>query len=98
MFARLSSSGNTVGVVGAGPLARYSPSNSSARPRAWPHPQVDITTARISPEGRAGCNIARASALVHSGSNLHCHTIPREVSLEIEGYAVHYQDSYAKLV
>jgi flavin-dependent dehydrogenase len=96
-------SGNTVGVVGAGPAGSFFAIELLRRARALGLDiKVDIYDGKnFARKGAPGCNMcagAVGTRLIQEIERSTSTTIPREViHYEIEGYAVHYQDSYAKL-
>ncbi|MDT4895548.1 MAG: hypothetical protein QOH25_625 [Acidobacteriota bacterium] len=96
-------SGNTVGVVGAGPAGSFFAIELLRRARALGLTlKVDIYDGKnFARKGAPGCNMcagAVGTRLIQEIERSTATTIPREViHYEIEGYAVHYQDSYAKL-
>jgi flavin-dependent dehydrogenase len=96
-------SGNSVGVVGAGPAGSFFAIELLRRARAIGlNLKVDIYDGKnFARKGAPGCNMcagAVGSRLIQEIERSTSTTIPREViHYEIEGYAVHYQDSSARL-
>ena len=96
-------SGNTVGVVGAGPAGSFFGIELLRRARALGLDlKVDIYDGKnFARKGAPGCNMcagAVGTKLIHEIERTTSSTIPREViHYELEGYAVHYQDSTARL-
>ncbi|HEY0380477.1 MAG TPA: FAD-dependent monooxygenase [Pyrinomonadaceae bacterium] len=96
-------SGNTVGVVGAGPAGSFFAIELLRRARALGLDiKVDIYDGKnFARKGAPGCNMcagAVGTRLIQEIERTTATPIPREViHYEIEGYAVHYQDSYARL-
>src|SRR3982750_277122 len=95
-------SGNRVAVVGAGPAGSFFAIELMRRARS---PGLTIQTdiydgKNFARKGAAGCNMC-AGAIGHrliEEIERSTTTIPREViHYEIEGYAVHYKDSTARL-
>jgi flavin-dependent dehydrogenase len=95
-------SGNTVGVVGAGPAGSFFAIELLRRARSLGlNLKVDIYDGKnFARKGAPGCNMC-AGAVGHrliQEIERSTTTIPREViHYEIEGYAVHYRDSTARL-
>ena len=95
-------SGNRVAVVGAGPAGSFFAIELLRRARSLGlEIKTDIYDGKnFAKKGAAGCNMC-AGAIGHrliQEIERSTTTIPREViHYEIEGYAVHYMDSYAKL-
>jgi flavin-dependent dehydrogenase len=95
-------SGNTVGVVGAGPAGSFFAIELLRRARALGlNLKVDIYDGKnFARKGAPGCNMCAGAVgykLIREIERSTT-TIPREViHYEIEGYAVHYQDSTARL-
>ncbi|HEX8707044.1 MAG TPA: FAD/NAD(P)-binding protein [Pyrinomonadaceae bacterium] len=95
-------SGNTVGIVGAGPAGSFFAIELLRRARSLGLDiGVDIYDGKnFAKKGAPGCNMC-AGAVGHKliqEIERSTTTIPREViHYEIEGYVVHYQDSYARL-
>ncbi|HVG34215.1 MAG TPA: FAD-dependent monooxygenase [Pyrinomonadaceae bacterium] len=96
------SSGDRVAVVGAGPAGSFFAIELLRRARSLGiQLSADIYDGKnFARKGAPGCNMC-AGALGHKliqEIERSTTTIPREViHYEIEGYAVHYQDSYARL-
>lgn len=96
-------SGNTVGVVGAGPAGSFFAIELLRRARSLGLDiKVDIYDGKnFARKGAPGCNMcagAVGTRLIQEIERSVTTAIPREViHYEIEGYAVHYQDSYARL-
>src|ERR671938_455030 len=95
-------SGNTVGVVGAGPAGAFFAIELLRRARALGLDiKVDIYDGKnFAKKGAPGCNMCAGALNYRLIQEIErsTTTIPREViHYEIEGYAVHYQDSTARL-
>jgi flavin-dependent dehydrogenase len=95
-------SGNTVGVVGAGPAGSFFAIELLRRARALGLDiKVDIYDGKnFAKKGAPGCNMCAGALNYRLIQEIErsTTTIPREViHYEIEGYAVHYQDSTARL-
>ncbi|HEX8853027.1 MAG TPA: hypothetical protein VF754_06045, partial [Pyrinomonadaceae bacterium] len=96
-------SGSSVGVVGAGPAGSFFAIELLRRARALGlNLRVDIYDGKnFARKGAPGCNMcagAVGTRLIQEIERTTTTSIPREViHYEIEGYAVHYQDSYARL-
>ncbi|HEX8888587.1 MAG TPA: FAD-dependent monooxygenase [Pyrinomonadaceae bacterium] len=95
-------SGNTVGIIGAGPAGSFFAIELLRRARALGLDlKVDIYDGKnFARKGAPGCNMCAGAVgyrLIQEVERSTT-TIPREViHYEIEGYAVHYQDSTARL-
>jgi flavin-dependent dehydrogenase len=95
-------SGNTIGVVGAGPAGSFFAIELLRRARALGlNLKVDIYDGKnFARKGAPGCNMCAGAVGYRLIREIErsTTTIPREViHYEIEGYAVHYQDSTARL-
>ncbi|MDT4965819.1 MAG: hypothetical protein QOJ64_556 [Acidobacteriota bacterium] len=95
-------SGNAVGVVGAGPAGSFFAIELLRRARGLGLTiKVDIYDGKnFARKGAPGCNMCAGAVGTRLIQEIErsTTTIPKEViHYEIEGYAVHYQDSYARL-
>src|ERR671938_1128272 len=96
-------SGSRTAVVGAGPAGSFFAIELLRRARALGLTlKVDIYDGKnFARKGAPGCNMcagAVGTRLIQEIERSTASPIPREViHYEIEGYAVHYQDSYARL-
>ncbi|HEX8844936.1 MAG TPA: FAD/NAD(P)-binding protein [Pyrinomonadaceae bacterium] len=95
-------SGNRVGVVGAGPAGSFFAIELLRRARSLGLTiKVDIYDGKnFAKKGAPGCNMCAGAVNYRLIQEIErsTTTIPREViHYEIEGYAVHYQDSTARL-
>ncbi|HKC66108.1 MAG TPA: hypothetical protein VKB86_20860, partial [Pyrinomonadaceae bacterium] len=95
-------SGNTIGVVGAGPAGSFFAIELLRRARALGLTlHVDIYDGKnFAKKGAPGCNMCAGAVGYRLIREIErsTTTIPRDcIHYEIEGYAVHYKDSTARL-
>jgi flavin-dependent dehydrogenase len=95
-------SGNTIGVVGAGPAGSFFAIELLRRARSLGLTlKVDIYDGKnFARKGAAGCNMCAGAVgykLIREIERSTTTIPPEVIHYEIEGYAVHYQDSTARL-